>query len=87
MLVAEMHARITDLKEQLVQERAASAELRRVVAALTQRISELEAPADQPGGPQNTGAGSEREGGTPPGGERAQEPPEPQSWWKREFGG
>ena len=87
VLVAEMRARITDLKEQLDQERMASAESRRIVDALTQRNPELEAPAEPPGGPQNTGAGSEREGGTPRGGERAQEPPEPRSWWKRVFGG
>ena len=38
MLVAEMRARITDLKEQLDRELTAGAYLRRIVAALTQRI-------------------------------------------------
>jgi hypothetical protein len=87
VLVAEMRARITDLKEQPDQERTASAELRRIVGALTQRIPELEAPAEPPGRPQNSEAGSEREGGTPRGGERALSLPEPRSWWKRVFGG
>jgi hypothetical protein len=87
VLVAEMRARITGLKEQLDQERTASAEVRRILGALIQRIPELEAPAEPPGGPQNSEAGSEREGGTPRGGERALSLPEPRSWWKRVFGG
>ena len=46
-LVSEMRSRIADLRVQLEAERTASAELRRIVAALTQRIPELEAPAVQ----------------------------------------
>src|SRR5215217_421323 len=47
-LVSEMRERIADLRVQLEAERTASAELRRILAALTQRIPEIEAPAQQP---------------------------------------
>ena len=54
-------------------------------AALAQRVPELEAPPELPGGPQSSGAGSRREE-TPPAGDGAQEGEERVSWWRRVFG-
>ena len=55
-------------------------------AALAQRVPELEAPQEPPGGSQSDGAGSVREE-TPPAGEGPQEDAEPRSWWRRVFDG
>jgi predicted ArsR family transcriptional regulator len=43
--IEEMRDRIRDLREQLASERRANEENRRIIAALTQRIPEIEAPA------------------------------------------
>jgi len=80
LLYEHMASEIDHLRGQLQQEREASAELRRIVAGLVQRVPELEAaPAPEP--PESTRAGSEQEGGT-------HTPPEQQrpSWWKRVLG-
>jgi hypothetical protein len=45
MLVMSQQERIEDLREQLAAERRANEENRRIIAALTQRIPELEAPS------------------------------------------
>src|SRR5919199_3069249 len=47
--IEEMRDRIHDLREQLASERRANEENRRIIAALTQRIPEIEAPR-QPSG-------------------------------------
>ncbi len=44
-LISEMRGRIEDLREQLEAERRANEENRRIIAALTSRIPEIEAPA------------------------------------------
>lgn len=81
---------IDTLQEQLILEREASAELRRIIAALTQRIPELEAPRNAttqvPPEPRDTSEKlSEDAGGSdvPP---EQQEPSERRSWWRRFFG-
>jgi excisionase family DNA binding protein len=90
------------LRAELEEAHAANRENRRIIAALTERISEIEVPSEPPGGPQNAGVGSDREG-PPPGGARAQEgseqPPDTAEWpvrgsllrpwwrWRRMFGG
>jgi excisionase family DNA binding protein len=62
-----------------------------IIAALTQRIPELEAPASSPG-PEPRESSTESAGGAdtvearPAGGE-AQEGTERRSWWRRMFGG
>jgi len=68
------------LKDQLEAERGASAELRRIVAGLVQRIPELEAPRDAP----------ETVAGEPEGMDATITSPAPQegaeqrrSWWRR----
>jgi hypothetical protein len=54
-LIAEPRDRVRSLEDQLDQEREANRENRRIIAALTSRIPELEAPAesapDAPGSP------------------------------------
>jgi bacterioferritin (cytochrome b1) len=69
---------IDTLQEQLRLEREASAELRRIIAGLTQRIPAVEAPSDEREGPVSA---SEKES-------RTEAPPEPEkrSWWRRFFG-
>ncbi len=66
------------LREQLEAEREASAELRRIVAGLVQRVPELEAPTELREAPE---AASEESGGGEDRGET-----EPRSWWRRMFG-
>ena len=44
-LIAELHDRVRSLEDALDQERDANRENRRIIAALTSRIPELEAPA------------------------------------------
>jgi hypothetical protein len=46
-----MRERIADLREQLAAERRANEETRRIIAAFTQRIPELEAPSEPPESP------------------------------------
>ncbi|HVF02008.1 MAG TPA: hypothetical protein VNA27_11850 [Rubrobacteraceae bacterium] len=45
-LVEVLRDEVTHLRDQLDRERDASAELRRIVAGLVQRVPELEAPAE-----------------------------------------
>jgi excisionase family DNA binding protein len=58
------------------------AEMRRIVAALTQRIPQLEAPGEPRDGPETPSPRSDRGAG----GEDAQETVEYRSWWRRFFG-
>ena len=85
-LIKSQQERIEDLREQLSAERRANEENRRIIAALTQRVPELEPPQERPGGPPSAGAGSSREE-TPPAGEGSQDGPEQVSWWRRVLGG
>ena len=81
-----LRAQVEMLRTELEEAHAANRENRRIIAALTQRISEVEAPSEPPVGPKYAGVGSDREV-PPPGGARAQESSEPRSWWRRVFGG
>lgn len=71
---------IDTLQEQLRLEREASAELRRIIAGLTQRIPAIEAP-----GPSESPvtASEDRGNGSPPEQEKRSE----LRWWQRWFGG
>ena len=73
------------LRDQLNREREANRENRRIIAALTQRIPELEPPRGPRDGRET---GSDAEGGLEPrpGTGGAQEGAEPRSWWRRFFG-
>ena len=84
-LIDELRDRVRSLEE-------SNRENRRIIAALTQRIPEIEAPREPSGATEPPGAPSEA---TPqpgrvepqPSVEGTQEPAQPRSWWRRMFGG
>jgi excisionase family DNA binding protein len=85
-LVEVLREQVEMLRVELEEAHAANRENRRIIAALTQRIPELEAPAEPPGGPQSAAEGSDR--GQPRSGAGGpQERAQPRSWWRRMFGG
>jgi len=74
-LVQTLREYNASLERQLNAEREASAELRRIVAGLVQRVPELEAPSEPRESPETA-----TEGETEP-------QPERVPWWRRWFGG
>jgi len=90
-LIDELRDRVRSLEDQLGQERDANRENRRIIAALTQRIPAIEAPAEASPGEPPPGApteATEQPGRMEP--QRAVEEPqevgERVSWWRRIFG-
>ena len=83
LLVERMASEIDHLREQLREERAGSAELRRIVAGLVQRVPELE-PAQEPRESPVTPSEEPRSNTVPP--KQQQEPTERRSWWREFFG-
>jgi hypothetical protein len=75
-LVEEMRGRIEDLREQLAAERRANEENRRIIAALTQRIPEIEPPIQETPGPPETATEQPGRVGPQPAVESTQEPRE-----------
>jgi hypothetical protein len=92
---ASLRDQVGYLREQLRREQDAHAEARRIIAALTSRILEIEAPSEPRGAPENRGPSySPTEAREQPGRvepqpsvEGAQEPAQPRSWWRMMFGG
>jgi hypothetical protein len=85
-LVEALRDQVSMLKQQLNTEQAASGELRRIIAALTSRIPELEAPRQEP--PEAPTEGTEqpvRVQSQAAVGRQAQEDAE-RPWWRRIFG-
>jgi|SRR5215218_8210552 len=85
-LIDELRDRVGFLERQLETEQAASAELRRIVAGLVQRVPELEAAPEERESPESavrTADTAEPRSAT----EEQQEPSSPRSWWRRMFGG
>jgi hypothetical protein len=90
-LIAELRNRVHSLEDQLGQERDANRENRRIIAALTQRIPEIEAPAassaptDAPGPPTEA---TEQPGRVEPQApvDSVQVDTERVPWWRRLFG-
>jgi DNA-binding Lrp family transcriptional regulator len=85
-LVEALRDQVSMLKHQLNTEQAASGELRRIIAALTSRIPELEAPRQEP--PEAPTEGTEqpvRVESHAAVGRQAQEDAE-RPWWRRMFG-
>ena len=83
-LIDELRDRVGFLERQLDTEQAASAELRRIVAGLVQRVPELEPPREEPRESPETTA--------PEGPEGVEEVPPPKeeksiSWWRRKIFG
>ena len=89
-LIDELRDRVRSLEDQLGQERDANRENRRIIAALTQRIPAIEAPAETPSQepPAAPTTTTEQPGrtGPQPAVEEPQEPPERRSWWREFFG-
>ena|SRR5215212_2641907 len=85
-LISAKEETINVLKAQLEAERAASAELRRIVAGLVQRVPELEPAKDsssEPPEPTVTSSGETDKGRASP---EQQEPSQRRSWWRAFFG-
>jgi hypothetical protein len=83
-LIDELRDRVGFLERQLDTEQAASAELRRIVAGLVQRVPELEPPREPRESPETTAPE-----GPPEGVEEAPPPQEEKniSWWRRKIFG
>ena len=83
-LLDELRDRVGFLERQLDTEQAASAELRRIVAGLVQRVPELEPPREPRESPQATAPE-----GPPEGVEEVPPPKEEKSisWWRRKIFG
>ena len=97
-----LSAQVEMLRAELEEAHAANRENRRIIAALTQRISEIEVLSEPPGGPQGAAEGPERAEKSPgrvPAGphEGSERPPDTaewpvrggllRPWWRRVFGG
>jgi hypothetical protein len=84
-LVEELRDQVGYLREQLRREQDAHAEARRIIAALTQRIPELEAPREpregdlSASGPPDRGEARPSDAGAREGAQRV-------PWWRRIFG-
>jgi hypothetical protein len=91
-LVESLRDQVAFLRSELERRADEAAEHRRIIAALTQRIPEIEAPREPSGATEPPGTPSEA---TPqpgrvepqPAVESTQEPAQPRSWWRRVFGG
>ena len=90
--LGELRGRVRSLEDQLGQEHDANRENRRIIAALTQRIPELEAPASPEPRDVDLSATEEVPTSSPTKKPRprpeagAETLPEPRSWWRRVFG-
>lgn len=76
LLIAELQDRVRSLEE-------ANRENRRIIAMLTSRIPEIEAPRESPESEASTGP-TDTPTDTPGG---LQEAAQPRPWWRRVFGG
>lgn len=84
-LIRSQQERIEDLREQLSSEREANRENRRIIAGLTNRIPQLEAPRDQPEATQQPQEVAQEPSDDAAGVDRGK--PESRPWWRRVFGG
>ena len=84
-LYGEMRDRIASLERQLEQANERDRENRRIVAALTSRIPELEASQEQPGSPETVEEEPER--AEPRSGTAGSQEGMRRPWWRRVFGG
>ncbi len=84
-LVDELRDRVQSLEGQVAAEREASGELRRIIAALTQRIPEIEPPRDSTPEPRDAAENTtEPRPGTETPASDTEQPRAP--WWRRFFG-
>jgi hypothetical protein len=86
-LITAKDETIRVLREQLEAEREASAELRRIVAGLVQRVPELEAAPEPQESPKSAGAAPETpDTAEPRSTTEEQQEPTSRPWWRRMFG-
>jgi predicted ArsR family transcriptional regulator len=85
-LIDELRDRVRSLEEQLGEERDANRENRRIIAALTQRIPELEAPSEPRESPTAATSGANKVEARPAG-RGAHSTVVERPWWRRMFGG
>jgi hypothetical protein len=85
-LVEALRDQVSMLKQQLNTEQGASAELRRIIAALTQRIPELEAPKSQDPTEAPTEASEQPGTAEPRSSAGENQESEQRPWWRRIFG-
>ncbi len=83
-LVEALRDQIDTLKHQLNTEQEASAELRRIIAGLIQRVPELEPVKESPSEPQES-AENARESDAPPRADAPREEDTDLPWWRRWF--
>ena len=74
------------LREQLAEAHAANRENRRIIAGLIQRVPELEAPRDEPHGPETVSETAEGTTDTPAAQVDRETGVQRRSWWRRFFG-
>ena len=86
-LEAQMQARIDSLERQLEQANERDRENRRIIAALTSRIPELEAPSSSQPRESPEMAGDEQQGRGPVPDAAAPQEVIERPWWRRVFGG
>jgi hypothetical protein len=87
-LVEELRDRLRYVERQLEEEREANRENRRLLAALIQRVPELEAPSSERP-PEGSVSVTEEEGSTGPSPDTRDAPEQTSRvpWWRRMFGG
>jgi len=86
LLVERMSSEIDHLREQLRQEREGSAELRRIMAGLVQRVPELEPAKDSSSEPPESPVVSSGETDKGTVSSEQQDPSQRRSWWRAFFG-
>jgi len=84
--IEDFREEVAYLREQLAQANERDRENRRIIAALTQRIPAIEAPADERGSPREKEDDDEDQAQPRPDSPGPQEPA-PRPWWRRVFGG
>jgi hypothetical protein len=81
VLISEIQARVQLLEQELERAHERDRENRRIIAALTQRIPELEAPSEPRESPETPSKSAPNTTGSP------ETPTETRPWWRRVFGG
>jgi excisionase family DNA binding protein len=85
-VVEVLQAQVEDLKARLDRETEANRENRRIIAALTSRIPEIEAPTTGSREGDLTAEDEGRSAATPSEGEQGQETARERPWWRRILG-
>jgi len=86
LLIERMSSEVDHLREQLREEREGSAELRRIVAGLVQRVPELEPAKDSSSEPPESPVVSSGETDKGTASSEQQERSQRRSWWRAFFG-